>query len=100
MFFYIFSEKYTRFCQWKNLELNIQVGYIDVLHIVLGFFRVRGGHCTMLQYIAQETMQRWTLCLIYMLLTIDEDNDRKQHTTVSFQDVLVFHVSLLCRSTK
>ena len=20
-----FSEKYTRFCQWKNLELNIQV---------------------------------------------------------------------------
>lgn len=21
-----FSEKYTRFCQWKNLELNIEVG--------------------------------------------------------------------------
>lgn len=25
-FFFHFSEKYTRFCQWKNLELNIEVG--------------------------------------------------------------------------
>lgn len=24
-FAYVFSDKYTRFCQWKNLELNIQV---------------------------------------------------------------------------
>jgi len=37
--FSIFSEKYTRFCQWKNLELNIQVCYIiyytmlDILYI-------------------------------------------------------------------
>lgn len=23
--FVFFSEKFTRFCQWKNLELNIQV---------------------------------------------------------------------------
>ena len=26
-YFHIFSEKYTRFCQWKNLELNIQVKF-------------------------------------------------------------------------
>ena len=25
LFSFFFSEKYTRFCQWKNLELNIQV---------------------------------------------------------------------------
>lgn len=25
LIFHVFSEKYTRFCQWKNLELNIQV---------------------------------------------------------------------------
>ena len=25
MCFLYFSEKYTRFCQWKNLELNMQV---------------------------------------------------------------------------
>ena len=23
--FSLYSDKYTRFCQWKNLELNIQV---------------------------------------------------------------------------
>jgi hypothetical protein len=25
---FLTSDKYTRFCQWKNLELNISVNYI------------------------------------------------------------------------
>lgn len=28
-----FSDKYTRFCQWKNLELNIQV-YVNKFHLL------------------------------------------------------------------
>lgn len=27
-FLFSFSDKYTRFCQWKNLELNIQVSWL------------------------------------------------------------------------
>lgn len=34
------SEKYTRFCQWKNLELNIQLTMNDFsVHRIIG----RGG---------------------------------------------------------
>uniref|UniRef100_A0A6P6Y3W6 [G-protein-coupled receptor] kinase n=1 Tax=Dermatophagoides pteronyssinus TaxID=6956 RepID=A0A6P6Y3W6_DERPT len=37
---YIESEKYTRFCQWKNLELNIQLTMNDFsVHRIIG----RGG---------------------------------------------------------
>lgn len=34
VFFYAFSDKYTRFCQWKNLELNIQVRTFYASNIV------------------------------------------------------------------
>lgn len=35
-----FSDKYTRFCQWKNLELNIQLTMNDFsVHRIIG----RGG---------------------------------------------------------
>lgn len=33
-----FSDKYTRFCQWKNLELNIQVGVCLFLVGMIVFF--------------------------------------------------------------
>lgn len=34
------SDKYTRFCQWKNLELNIQLTMNDFsVHRIIG----RGG---------------------------------------------------------
>lgn len=37
---FIFSDKYTRFCQWKNLELNIQLTMNDFsVHRIIG----RGG---------------------------------------------------------
>ena len=32
--FYFFSEKYTRFCQWKNLELNIQVSHTIIVTLL------------------------------------------------------------------
>ncbi|KAJ8927248.1 hypothetical protein NQ314_020298 [Rhamnusium bicolor] len=39
-FCFCFSEKYTRFCQWKNLELNIQLTMNDFsVHRIIG----RGG---------------------------------------------------------
>ena len=37
---YVESEKFTRFCQWKNLELNIQLSMNDFsVHRIIG----RGG---------------------------------------------------------
>lgn len=40
LFFCLNSEKYTRFCQWKNLEFNIQLTMNDFsVHRIIG----RGG---------------------------------------------------------
>ena len=38
-----FSEKYTRFCQWKNLELNIQVSG-NVSEVYRMFVSPNGGY--------------------------------------------------------
>ena len=38
------SEKYTRFCQWKNLELNMQLTMNDFsVHRIIGRGGLRGG---------------------------------------------------------
>ena len=44
MLLLFFSEKYTRFCQWKNLELNIQVSIIYILLMCLWASSVRPGN--------------------------------------------------------
>lgn len=36
---YVSSDKYTRFCQWKNLELNIQVHRIKTYPVFLFLFQ-------------------------------------------------------------